>query len=125
MEFENNILQLGGFFTVTIGIIVLFVGKRLNDAVGFLREFSIPEPVTGGLIFSLLIALLYALSGVEIEFGHEGRGRQKRRNVAIRKSADSCVPCAPSGPTPEKTVFCGDGGDAKLQPHSEKVRVTI
>ncbi len=73
MEFENNILQLGGFFTVTIGIIVLFVGKRLNDAVGFLREFSIPEPVTGGLIFSLLIALLYALSGVEIEFDLEAR----------------------------------------------------
>jgi ESS family glutamate:Na+ symporter len=73
MEFENNILQLGGFFTVTIGIIVLFVGKRLNDAVGFLREFSIPEPVTGGLIFSLLIALLYALSGVEIEFDLQAR----------------------------------------------------
>ncbi len=73
MEFENNILQLGAFFTVTIGIIVLFVGKRLNDAVGFLREFSIPEPVTGGLIFSLLIALLYALSGVEIEFDLQAR----------------------------------------------------
>lgn len=51
-------------------------------------------------------------AGVEIEFGHEGRGRQKRRNVAIRKSTDSCVPCAPSVPNPEKTVFCGDGGDA-------------
>ncbi len=73
MEFENNILQLGSFFTVTIGIIVLFVGKRLNDAVGFLREFSIPEPVTGGLIFSLLIALLYSLSGVEIEFDLQAR----------------------------------------------------
>ena len=68
MEFENNILQLGGFFTVTLGIVVLFVGKRVNDGVGFLREFSIPEPVTGGLIFSVLIALLYVASGVEIEF---------------------------------------------------------
>ncbi len=28
----------------TLGIVVLFVGKRLNDAIGFLWEFSIPEP---------------------------------------------------------------------------------
>jgi ESS family glutamate:Na+ symporter len=68
MEFENNILQLSAFFAVTMGIIVLFVGKRVNDAVGFLREFSIPEPVTGGLIFSVLIALLYLVSGIEIHF---------------------------------------------------------
>jgi len=47
---------------------VLFTGKQVNDAIGFLREFSIPEPVTGGLIFSLLIALLYLVGGVEISF---------------------------------------------------------
>lgn len=68
MEFENGILHFGPFFAVTLGIIVLFVGKRLNEAIGFLREFSIPEPVTGGLLFSILIALVYMLSGVEIEF---------------------------------------------------------
>ncbi len=68
MEFDNNILQISPFFAVTIGIIVLFVGKRINDAVGFLREFSIPEPVTGGLIFSVLIALLYVVSDIEIHF---------------------------------------------------------
>ena len=68
MEFDNNILQLSPFFAVTIGIVVLFVGKRINDAVGLLREFSIPEPVTGGLIFSVLIALLYLVSDIEIHF---------------------------------------------------------
>jgi len=68
MDFDNNILNLGGLFSVTLGIIVLFIGKRLNDAVGFLREFSIPEPVTGGLLVSVLIALLYVVSGVEIHF---------------------------------------------------------
>ena len=65
---ENGILQLGSFFTVTIGIIVLFVGKRLNETVNFLQEFSIPEPVTGGLIFSVLITLVYVVSDVEIQF---------------------------------------------------------
>ncbi|MGD8629710.1 MAG: sodium/glutamate symporter, partial [Gammaproteobacteria bacterium] len=68
MEFENDILHLGPFFAVTLGIIVLFVGKRLNDAIGILREFSIPEPVTGGLLFSVLIAVVYLASGVEVEF---------------------------------------------------------
>jgi ESS family glutamate:Na+ symporter len=67
-EFESGILLIDPFFSVTLGIVVLFVGKRINDAVGFLREFSIPEPVTGGLIFSLLVALVFALSGVEITF---------------------------------------------------------
>ena len=68
MELTDGILQLNGMFTVTLGIIVLFVGKRLNDAIGFLREFSIPEPVTGGLLFSILFAAVYFLGGVTVEF---------------------------------------------------------
>ncbi|KPK53113.1 MAG: glutamate permease [Gammaproteobacteria bacterium SG8_31] len=68
MEFSDGILSLRPFFSITLGIIVLFVGKRINDAVDFLREFSIPEPVTGGLVFSVIIALVYAASGVEIAF---------------------------------------------------------
>jgi len=68
MEYDNGILHFGPFFAVTLGIIVLFVGKRLNDAIGVLREFSIPEPVTGGLLFSVLIARAYLVSDIEIEF---------------------------------------------------------
>jgi ESS family glutamate:Na+ symporter len=68
MELQDGILHVESFLAVTIGIVVLFVGKRLNDAVGFLRNFSIPEPVTGGLLFSILFGLLYAGSGVAVEF---------------------------------------------------------
>jgi len=68
VEIQNGILQVDGFFAFTIGIVVLFIGKRLNDAIGFLREFSIPEPVTGGLLFSVLFGLVYAASGVAVEF---------------------------------------------------------
>lgn len=68
MELTDGVLQLHGFIAVTLGIVVLFVGKRINDALGFLRTFSIPEAVTGGLLFSLLIGLLYWLSGIAIEF---------------------------------------------------------
>jgi ESS family glutamate:Na+ symporter len=33
-----------------------------------MREFSIPKPVTGGLIFSIALACVFAISGVTIEF---------------------------------------------------------
>jgi ESS family glutamate:Na+ symporter len=68
MEIVEGILKIKPFLAITIGIIVLFVGKRLNDAIPFLRNFSIPEPVTGGLLFSILFGLVYAVSGVAIEF---------------------------------------------------------
>ncbi len=68
MELTDGVLHLGPFLAVTLGIIVLFVGKRINDSLSFLREFSIPEPVTGGLLFSIMFGLVYGLSGVEVEF---------------------------------------------------------
>ena len=68
MEAVDGVLRIDQFLTVTLGIVVLFVGKRLNEAVAFLREFSIPEPVTGGLLFSVLFGIVYAVSGVAVEF---------------------------------------------------------
>ncbi|MEZ9314073.1 sodium/glutamate symporter [Vibrio lentus] len=68
MEFENNILHLGSFFAVTMGIVVLFVGRRLNQVIGFLKEFSIPEPVSGGILASLFFAALYATTSIEVQF---------------------------------------------------------
>ena len=67
-QIVDGVLQCNAFMTFTLGVIVLFVGKRLNDAIGFLREFSIPEPVTGGLLFSVLFWLLYEVSGLEVAF---------------------------------------------------------
>lgn len=72
-ELSDNVLRFGGFFSITLGIVVLFLGRRVNNAVGFLREFSIPEPVTGGLIVSVLIALIYVTSSIEIEFELKAR----------------------------------------------------
>lgn len=73
MELYDGILHVQSFLAVTIGIVVLFVGKRLNDKVGFLREFSIPEPVTGGLLFSVLFSLMYAASGIAVQFELQAR----------------------------------------------------
>ncbi|MBK5969403.1 sodium/glutamate symporter [Thiorhodovibrio winogradskyi] len=68
MELENGALTIGPFLAFTLGIIVLFVGKRLNNAVGALREFSIPEPVTGGLLLSILFGLFYWGTNIGVEF---------------------------------------------------------
>lgn len=73
MDLIDGVLQIDSFLAFTIGLIVLFIGKRINDTVGFLREFSIPEPVTGGLLFSLLTVLVYAFADVAINFDLEAR----------------------------------------------------
>ena len=73
MELVDGVLRFETFFAITLGIVVLFIGKRINDAVGFLREFSIPEPVTGGLLFSILFGLVYAFADVAVEFNLRGR----------------------------------------------------
>ena len=54
--------------TLIIAIIVLFFGRFVNDKVRVLREYNIPEPVTGGLLASLTAGLLYWLAGIEVSF---------------------------------------------------------
>jgi ESS family glutamate:Na+ symporter len=68
LELADGVLRIAPFLTFTLGIIVLFVGRRCNDRIGFLREFSIPEAVTGGILFSVLFAIVYAAAGVAVEF---------------------------------------------------------
>ena len=54
--------------TLIVAILVLFLGRFLNDRVSFFREYNIPEPVTGGLLASILVGLLYWISGLEVSF---------------------------------------------------------
>jgi ESS family glutamate:Na+ symporter len=73
MELIEQTLRIETFMAVTLGIVVLFVGKRINASVTFLRDFSIPEPVSGGLVFSLLFALIYFVTGIGVEFSLAAR----------------------------------------------------
>lgn len=68
MPIVDGVLYINSFISVTFGIIVLFVGKRLNDGIPFLRSFNIPEPVTGGLLFSVFFALMHFPFGISVEF---------------------------------------------------------
>ena len=61
------------FITYTIGIIVYFIGMRLTDEIAFLRNYNIPEPVTGGVLASLVLLAAYLWTGVEITYELETR----------------------------------------------------
>ena len=73
MNIVEGQIQVQSFLTVTLGILVLFLGKALNSRVALLREFTIPEPVSGGLLVALLMALLHLAFGLDISFGMRAR----------------------------------------------------
>ncbi len=54
--------------TLIIAILVLYLGRFLNDSLRPLREYNIPEPVSGGLVASLLVWLIYILVDLEFSF---------------------------------------------------------
>jgi ESS family glutamate:Na+ symporter len=64
----EQVLRVGAFLAVTAGVLVLFVGKAVNEHVAALRKYNIPEPVTGGLLFSVALFGVYLLSGTKVDF---------------------------------------------------------
>ena len=63
------------FLSLTIGIVAYFVGVLTTQRVKFLRDFSIPEPVTGGFIAGAVISLVYLVFNIEIGFDLTTRDR--------------------------------------------------
>ena len=41
-------IVLPDFMAITFGLVTYLVGEAVNDRIGLLRRFSIPDPVTGG-----------------------------------------------------------------------------
>ena len=54
--------------TLIFAILVLFLGQYLTTKIGFLKTYNIPEPVSGGVIASLLFALVFLLFDIEVSF---------------------------------------------------------
>jgi ESS family glutamate:Na+ symporter len=61
-------LSLDNHHTLILAILVLFLGRWVNGRIPWLREYGIPEPVTGGLIASTVLTLLVMATGTEIKF---------------------------------------------------------
>ena len=72
---SDNTILVDSFLAYTIGIIVYFVGLQLNKRVTPLREFNIPEPVTGGIIAALAALALFLITGLEITYELDTRDR--------------------------------------------------
>ena len=51
-----------------LSILVLYLGLYLNRKIRFLSEYYIPPAVTGGLICSVIVAVIYAAADLEIAF---------------------------------------------------------
>ncbi len=65
---EGQAVLVRSFLALTAGILVLFAGKGINRRVAILREYNIPEPVTGGLLFALAFLFIYVVTGYRITF---------------------------------------------------------
>ncbi|MBT8431182.1 MAG: hypothetical protein KJP27_01680, partial [Altererythrobacter sp.] len=63
-----NVFELDSFLTLTLGIIVLFAGITVTKKIGFLQRYNIPEPVTGGIVASLLGLLAFVTFGLQLDF---------------------------------------------------------
>ncbi len=69
MEFiSDSAIRFDSFVTLTLGIIVLFIGIKITARIGFLQKYNIPEPVTGGIFASLAALALYLAGGWEVEY---------------------------------------------------------
>lgn len=64
---------IDGFAAFTIAIVVYFAGVRLTGAVGFLRSYSIPEPVSGGILAALVAWGVVALTGRDVVYDLSAR----------------------------------------------------
>ncbi|MEM0948142.1 MAG: sodium/glutamate symporter [Pseudomonadota bacterium] len=61
-------LEIPAFESTTIGFLVFLVGATATRKSRFLREFSIPEPVSGGLLACVATLALFLLFDIEVSF---------------------------------------------------------
>ncbi|WP_209504904.1 MULTISPECIES: sodium/glutamate symporter [unclassified Ruegeria] len=69
----GHVIEIPDFLTATLGFAVFLIGAEINARVATLRNFNIPEPVTGGLLASLVVLTFYLVFGIELSFGLTAR----------------------------------------------------
>ena len=56
------------YWTLALAAIALVIGRLAVDRVPFLKRYSIPASVVGGILFAVVVTLLRATADVRIEF---------------------------------------------------------
>lgn len=72
---EDGVFVVENFLAYTIGIIVYFIGMSLTHRVQWLKTYNIPEPVTGGIIASLVALAIYLMFNVELQYELQTRDK--------------------------------------------------
>ena len=66
-------LAIDDFGAFTIGILVYMIGVHVTRRAKFLRDFNIPEPVTGGLLAATVVFVIYLVANVEVQYDLQSR----------------------------------------------------
>lgn len=67
-------LRVDMYQTLAIAVGILFLGSWLKKKYTVLEKFCIPSPVVGGLVFAVVLTVLYTTGLVEITFDDTFRG---------------------------------------------------
>jgi glutamate:Na+ symporter, ESS family len=68
-------ITIQDFGALTIGILVYMLGVHLTRRSKMLRDYNIPEPVTGGLLAAMAVFVIYLAIDVEVSFDLQTRDR--------------------------------------------------
>ncbi|MDO6692237.1 sodium/glutamate symporter [Aliiglaciecola sp. 3_MG-2023] len=63
MNFNASVVE-----TLLVALVILFLGYFCNNKISFLKNNNIPEPVVGGIIFSVLSGFAYYLFDFHFQF---------------------------------------------------------
>ncbi|MEM8562902.1 MAG: sodium/glutamate symporter [Pseudomonadota bacterium] len=64
----TDVIQINAFLSTTFAFLVFLIGAELTRKTALLRDFNIPEPVSGGLVAALATMAVFFIWGHQIEF---------------------------------------------------------
>ena len=68
-----NGVFMSPLLSITIGIIALLSGKRVNQFVPIFHRLSVPPAVTGGLLFSTIALVIHLIWSISLDFDLNAR----------------------------------------------------